>query len=307
MPVVSAKGVSRLSSERFVPDWGAIFSRWPLYSEIGDWKEVEIDLEAWVAWAMWVGTTFDLHCPKCGKHSVFSRPSADGLAAQVQRLDHKFRLAPWATLNLDIDFHCARNADHVARIFFQIAFGKWVMKIGQYPSIADLAEDDLTAYRKVLGDERSKELQKAVGLIAHGVGAGSLIYLRRTVEFLVSEASARYKADLGTEPFDIREKMEEKIKLLSGYLPEFIVTHRRMYGILSDGLHNRSEEDCKALFAPCLEGIKLGLDDLEAARAKKIRIAAASSELDSVAAQVKRMESDMDMKGTQTIGKDKDL
>ena len=38
--------------------------------------------------------------------------------------------------------------------------------------------------------------------------------------------------------------MDEKIKTLTGYLPPFIVEQNSIYGILSKGIHELSEEDC---------------------------------------------------------------
>src|SRR6185312_5462920 len=79
-------------------------------------------------------------------------------------------------------------------------------------------------------------------------------------------------------------------RLRADFLPGFIVEQKQLYGILSDGLHNRSEEECQLLFNPCLEGIKLALDQLEVERARVERIAKAKAELNSVAEKIRKME-----------------
>ena len=73
---------------------------------------------------------------------------------------------------------CARNDDHrIAYYFFIIK--SIVLKIGQHPSLADISNDEASAYRAILGKPDAAEFHKAIGLAAHGVGVGSFVYLRR--------------------------------------------------------------------------------------------------------------------------------
>ena len=55
-------------------------------------------------------------------------------------------------------------------------------KIGQYPSVADLSFPELKDYRKVMSKDDDKELKRAIGLHASGIGIGSFVYLRRIFE-----------------------------------------------------------------------------------------------------------------------------
>ena len=63
-----------------------------------------------------------------------------------------------------------------------------IAKVGQYPSIADLHIKQIHRYDKVLNKDKMKELTKAIGLAANGIGIGSFVYLRRIFEHLVFEA-----------------------------------------------------------------------------------------------------------------------
>ena len=56
-------------------------------------------------------------------------------------------------------------------------------KVGQYPSLADMQNFELRKYQKVL-KENYRELTKAVGLFASGIGIGAFVYLRRVYEQL---------------------------------------------------------------------------------------------------------------------------
>ena len=55
--------------------------------------------------------------------------------------------------------------------------------------------------------------------------------------------------------------MDEKIYTLKDYLPSFIVKNRAVYGILSKGIHELSEDECLAYFGCMRSSIELILDE----------------------------------------------
>ena len=79
----------------------------------------------------------------------------------------------------------------------------------------------------ILGRERFKELSKAIGLRAHGVGIGAFVYLRRIFEDLIEEAhrNAQLKAGWDENGF-LRGRMDEKILGVAGEFPEVVVESR---------------------------------------------------------------------------------
>lgn len=94
---------------------------------------------------------------------------------------------------------------------------KALEKIGQIPSLADLTLPDLRKYRQVLGDDRFKELTRAIGLTTHGVGVGAFVYLRRIFESLIEGSHAEASKDPGwDEDTYSRSRMDEKISLMKG-------------------------------------------------------------------------------------------
>ena len=117
--------------------------------------------------------------------------------------------------------------------------------MGQDPSLADIANDASKTYRSVLSEEDSRELHKAIGLAAHGVGIGSFVYLRRIFERLIQARFETFKNEEGWVEFDFEKlRMPERIEFLSAHLPSFLVENRKIYSILSLGLHELSEESC---------------------------------------------------------------
>ena len=108
-----------------------------------------------------------------------------------------------------------------------------ISKVGQYPSIADFHIGQVRKYNKILPKDKMREFTKAIGLAANGVGIGSFVYLRRIFEHLVFEA-LKIAKDRNTK-FDIEgfntARMNKKIQMLSGFLPDFLVENHTIYGI----------------------------------------------------------------------------
>src|SRR5690606_28471970 len=82
----------------------------------------------------------------------------------------------------------------------------------------------------------------------HGIGIGAFVYLRRIFENLVE--STRQSADPNDERKDqfFAMKMADRIKELSAQLPPAVVKYKEAYGIMSKGLHELTEADCKKYF-----------------------------------------------------------
>jgi hypothetical protein len=254
--------------------------------------------------------TLDVYCVACGKDSVFdctapplrapsgrATPpvpvSVDDLVANnfIGYLPHEAgfpgeacshrqlaAMEPFiiAERIFPVSFACTRNPAH--KMYFFVRVGKDVIaKAGQWPSIADLKTPAIRKYRKVLGEEGFKELSRAVGLHAHGVGIGAFVYLRRIFEDLIEEGHAKAKAalDWDEDAFQ-RGRMDEKILLLKGELPAFVVQSRGVYSILSAGIHELDEKTCLSLFPAVETAIELMLDEKLAQKERERKTAEAS-------------------------------
>lgn len=212
--------------------------------------------------------TLDFYCPECGQHSVFT-PRKNNYSTNSHYTNYIFSLL----------FRCSRNNSHHALFLFRAHRGV-LQKIGQTPSLADLALPDLRKYRQVLGDERFKELTRAIGLATHGVGVGAFVYLRRIFESLIEEAhSAASTEDGWDEEVYVKARMDEKIGLLKEHLPEFLVQNRSLYSILSVGVHTLNEAECLASFPAVKLAIELILDDLLEYRERQAKVKAATQSL----------------------------
>ncbi len=173
-----------------------------------------------------------------------------------------------------LELRCAVNSEHRLFFCFRVYHGE-ISKIGQYPSLADLASGDLKKYRKILGNKYG-EFSRAIGLYANGIGIGSFVYLRRIFEDLLEQAHQEVakKPDWNEDVFK-NSRWDGKIDLLASELPEFLVQNKRIYSILSLGIHELDEEICKQNFPLMRTGIELILDEKieRAERAAKIEAA----------------------------------
>lgn len=164
-----------------------------------------------------------------------------------------------------------------------------IQKVGQFPSIADFHISKIRKYDKVISKENLKEFTKAIGLAANGVGIGSFVYLRRIFEGLIEEAhlNAKKNKDWDEEKYS-KNRITEKIELLKGQLPEFLLKNKSLYSILSTGIHELSEQECLAHFETVRLGIELILDEKVDRHNKEKKIAEAEKKIASFSGEIKK-------------------
>ena len=187
-------------------------------------------------------------------------------------------------------FVCSRDKSHRGYFIFRSHEGI-LQKIGQYPSLADLAVPDLQKYRSVLGAEKFTELTRAVGLASHGVGVGAFVYLRRIFETLIKKARDQAATDMGWDEEAFQNaRMDEKIALLKQHLPKFLIDNKKLYGIMSMGVHTLSETECLAAFPIVRVGIELILDEHLEKQARERKISDATKNISTLGSTLRRDE-----------------
>ena len=227
----------------------------PLYSEL----ELPKDLKLKGILYEVVRATVDGHCPFCGKSSTFFTTGGTNwnIDPQGPNLGKLKEVQGFGSFRLV----CARNGQHALNFWHRFS-GDMVEKVGQHPSLADIANDEAATYRSVLSKSDASELHKAIGLAAHGVGIGSFVYLRRLFERVIYGRFAEFKEAEGWDEEDfLKLRMDDKVKFLKGHIPDFLYENRKMYSILSRGIHELSEEVCLRAFEPLKLSIKIVLEE----------------------------------------------
>lgn len=228
----------------------------PLYSELSFPENADEKEKLSLIYELVYGITpFDMYCTECGSHSIF-RNSGNGYSGSVYSNNGR-SYVKFPDHEGIIRFRCSRNNTHSMSVAYKLV-GLSVIKIGQFPSLADLLTPDLKKYKAALGAELVAEWSRAIGLSAHGIGAGSFVYLRRIIESLIEEAHKMASvAELWDEDQFRSCRYSEKIQMLSGFLPEFMVKNKSAYGILSKGVHELSEAQCLSYFDVLSSAIEL--------------------------------------------------
>lgn len=184
---------------------------------------------------------------------------------------------------------CKRYNDEFNFYIYWNPQAQFIMKIGQYPTVADYHLGEVKQYKKVIPEEKLKELTRAIGLAANGVGIGSYVYLRRIFEHLIAEAFEKAKSENAISEADYQQaRVDQRIDLLSPYLPTFLVENKSMYSIISLGIHELDEQTCLAHFDTLRVGIELILDEKLDEQRKKDKIEEAKKNLSILKGQIKK-------------------
>lgn len=202
-------------------------------------------------------------------------------------IDHS-RVYGETTVLLRLECQRYKDSMYVAVHFYEK--DDFIEKVGQYPSVADIHIAQIKQYRKVLGDGYSQDFTRAIGLAANGVGTGSFVYLRRVFEHLVFEIAnkAIQNGEIDKTQFET-SKMDNRLKLLANHLPDVVLDNKPLYGVLSAGIHELSEQDCLKYFSIVRSVIELILDDMEHSRRVEEKKKNTKKELDAIAGEVKKI------------------
>ncbi len=223
----------------------------------------------------------DCYCPGCKTHSIFKLleliPVLSGSKPPTRRLNDGI---------FEKRFPCSRNNHHELIFIFMVTKPKF-LKIGQFPSIADLKIKDVQKYLPVLGETKLQELTRSIGLASHGVGIGAFVYLRRIFESLIEDAHALAKQEASWNEAEFQSsRVVERIKLLKDFLPVFLVDNALLYSILSKGIHELEENECLAYFTVVKTGIELILDEKLETKNKELKIDQARRDIRKLGGQL---------------------
>lgn len=245
-----------------------------LYDEVDLLIDDLEEMEKYLTKNQYAGNNIDCYCIHCETKRVFefcdSEVHDDAGIMRMMLLDESVktrkpkrqeRFDAYLNKRYALSYRCTRDRKHSV-IFDLVTTDSTIVKVGQYPSVADLIIPEIAKYKSVLG-EQYREFSKAIGLFAHGIGIGSFVYLRRIIENLVFDKYEQVADEIGVSKEEFESlKFDIKIEKLKGYLPTILVANKNVYGIVSKGIHELSEEECRSMFPYIRAGIELILDDL---------------------------------------------
>jgi hypothetical protein len=259
-----------------MPEQVEVLLERPLYngleiSDDGTWlKKLRMD-----------GLNFDAHCCYCKDRATFriNKSTHSGPAMHLRAEASKPGY-------FSVSAQCTRHGHYY--VYYFHLHNRILEKVGQSPSLEDVSGADIEKYRQQLKDGAFNELRKATGLASHGIGIGAFVYLRRIFERLIYEHRSQLEQENGPiENFDAL-RMEEKIQALRDVLPPALVKHRAAYSILSKGLHELSEDECKLYFPVVRSSIIQMLEEDWIQRERKRGEAEISKQLQRISGELNK-------------------
>ena len=207
----------------------------------------------------------DLTCPLCGAVQVFI----------VVGHEHNLNPEQSTAGHVFVSYYRCTKCDHFHRYFFlRYAEGK-MMKIGQYPPWDVVGENRLM---KMLGKQHESIYRKGLICESQGFGIAAYAYYRRVLENLLDSLLARVRDaatpeeratfDSGFDRIKGSGTGKEKIKLVKDVLPVWLRPGGHnpltlLHEALSEGLHDRSDEECLELAADIRTTLEIVVDRTE--------------------------------------------
>ena len=93
-----------------------------------------------------------------------------------------------------------------------------------------------------------------------------------------------------TMNFMRNQGIKEKIDLLKESIPDFLVSNKALYSILSKGIHELSEQECLELFPVMKTSIEYILDEIKARRELEEKKKKLSEQINKVNEQLGKTE-----------------
>jgi hypothetical protein len=209
---------------------------------------------------------FDFYCTSCEKETSFSFNVQE--TKYFSNYVYNENLKKGSVSVFFLGTACQRC--NFSYVYSFRLIDKKLVKIGQHPSIGDISFKELKYISKSLDELDRKELGTAIGLFSHDAASGAFTYLRRVFERMIVRAHQRQtEQGMPVEGFD-GLKMGDKIAALKTELPESMVRNSSVFAVLSKGIHELSDEQCRSLFPVVKAVIFQILEQEEHKRMKKI-------------------------------------
>lgn len=207
---------------------------------------------------------FDCFCTKCGMLTPFIGKGINLPHNGGQLRDGNKLANPPSAFAIRVI--CQRDYNSYLYVFHSVN-GR-IYKIGQHPSLSDISFGELRGIDGVLDALDRKELGTAIGLFSHDAASGAFVYLRRVFERMILRAYEREASERGAIEDFHKLRMHEKIAALRNQLPNRVVKNGGVFSVISVGIHELSDEECKAMF-PVVKAVIFQMLEEEAHKRKR--------------------------------------
>ncbi len=228
---------------------------------------------------------FNLYCTKCKELRIFA---SDKLyPVTFIRKNPVFVKEIEDNPSLYKTYRCSANPEHKI-VYGFLKLGDKLVKIAEYPSRYDSVKNDFNKYEKIIGDEKVGELAKASQLESFGYAIAAFLFYRRIYEHLILETFKNTNVEGKIPEADFMAKrMDEKVDYLKTDLPDYFVENSHLYGILSKGVHELNEDECKKYIPVARAVLYFSLDEAVDKRNAELRKQELAKQLNDISTKIK--------------------
>jgi hypothetical protein len=159
------------------------------------------------------------------------------------------------------DFVCSHSEEHRYFMDLELSQSKNIVmlrKVGQLPSPYELMHNN--KYDEILNDLDSlDDFRKSIETTAYNYHVASFTYSRRVLEKIMLKKFMK----LGNTKTDFKNiiNFEEKFKQTKDIIDPDLRDHfKPLYGILSEGIHNLSDDECRGYYNILHDLVKFQLE-----------------------------------------------
>jgi len=229
----------------------------------------------------------EMYCTECDSRRIFATDksvySDTSRVSNIHFPQTQIKNKP----SLFKSFRCSQNEHHSIHYGFLVDNTELV-KISEYPSKYDSVKDTFNKFKKILDKSYITELSKAAQLESFGYAIAAFLYYRRIFEHLIIKTFKETEIpDKVTEDEFRKKRMEDKISYIKEYLPAYFNDNSHIYGILSKGIHELSEEECQKHLSIVKTIIFFSLEEALEIRNKELRKEEFSKKLNEINTDLK--------------------
>ncbi len=191
------------------------------------------------------------YCKNCDENSVFVTENINYEFRHLASLIMSNQPNGTETVNTETDdyffeleFFCARCREK--HIFYIKNNFSSFMKVGQYPSFADMQGIEINRYKNLIS-KYFIEFKSSLNCYSQGKGIAAFVYLRRILEHLIIEEYNKLP-EKSTNEIHFVDKMklvQEKIHIIPIELEDI---KDKLYSVLSKGIHEYEEIECLQIY-----------------------------------------------------------
>lgn len=201
----------------------------------------------------------ELYCPICKEKRIFKCVDTEKLGYDLNQgltVRNKSVLTKNRMLII-YNFSCEYN--HSFKMIMQTLGNKELIKIGQFPSPMFFSSKINNEVFKILDENEKNYYLLSVKSHNNNLNIASFVYLRRVFESLLEKAIKQSNTNF--DGMKTKEKIKQLVK--EGLLNDLLKNtgYNVLYSLLSDGVHNLSEEQCKEQYELLKSAVEIILED----------------------------------------------